>query len=93
MTVCDKRTNKSYVGVLIGTIRAGETPTEENILEFYYRGNVTKYRRDLEVSKLNNAVRLNLRRIRKSIPWDRWVIDVGYHQVIIPITENYQIIE
>lgn len=93
VTVCDKRTNKTYVGVLINIIKAGETPTEEEILEYYYRGNVNKYRRDLEASKLNNAIRLNLRRIRKAIPWDRWVVDVGYHQVIIPITENYQVMD
>lgn len=91
IAVEDLKKNKIYAGILLNVIKAGVAPTEDEILEYYYRNNHEKYVADINSAIDDAAVQLNLRRIRKAIPWDRYVVDTGYYNVIIPITSNFAI--
>lgn len=85
----DITTNTVYAGIIVATIPKGARPSEEEILEFYYRGNIEKYEKSINEAKDDEQKRINLRRMREAIPYDRIVLDVGNKNMVFPMHSNY----
>jgi hypothetical protein len=91
--VSDKRTGKTFVGYEIAIIPARTMPTEEEILKYCYRDNLERYTKEAELAKNDKDLRAELRRVRLAYPYDRAVLDMGFSNVIIPITDDITIEE
>lgn len=83
ITLFDVKNKTSHAGgVIVGTIPAGTVPTDEEILELYFRGNI---------DAMNKYDKLHI--IKSAVPFDRVSIDFGTSNSVFPITENYKIVE
>lgn len=91
ISVLDKKRGVHLTGFKVAIIPAKVFPTQEDILEYYYRGNLVRYKSDLKKAETDPEVRKRLRILRQAMPWDRLVLDVGYKNDVIPMTDDFVI--
>lgn len=81
VTVYDNVKQVAYPAViLIGTIPANHVPTDQEILDFYFRGDENHMARSTKI----DAIRL-------AIPYDRISIDLGGKSMTLPVTDRFTI--
>lgn len=81
VTVHDKLTGSTYPAVmLVGVIPAGHVPTDDEILNLYFRGDA----RRMELSDKLGVIKL-------AVPFDRISIDLGGKSMVIPVLDRFEI--
>lgn len=81
VTVYDNVKGVTYPAViLIGTIPAGHVPTDQEILDFYFRGDESHMKRSTKIDAIQLAV-----------PFDRISIDLGGKSMTLPVTDRFTI--
>lgn len=89
ITIRCKKDNTLISGILIAEIPASVCLSESQILEFLYRGNIERYNEAILAAETDEKVRINLRKLRQAIPYDRLVIDTGVRNVAVPLTPDF----
>lgn len=81
VTVHDKVKGSTYPAVMLaGVIPAGHIPTDDEILNLYFRGDIRRMERSDKLSVIKLAV-----------PFDRLSIDLGGKSMVIPVLDRFEI--
>ena len=81
VNVIDTLTGITYpAAILVGTIPAGHVPTDEEILNYTFRGSKRHMDKSTKVKDMQVA-----------LPFDRIIIDLGSKSMMLPVNDRFEI--
>lgn len=81
VNVVDTLTGKTYpAAILVGTIPAGHVPTDEEILNYTFRGSKRHMDKSTKVKDMQVA-----------LPFYRIIIDLGSKSMMLPVNDRFEI--